>query len=52
MADIHKNVIAQSLVPAPDEIKLFLTDVDGTLTVAEGYSTLNNNDARLVEISY
>lgn len=27
-------------------------DVDGTLTIAEGYSSLNNSDARLVEISY
>ena len=32
MADLQNNAIAQSLVPAPDEIKLFLTDVDGTLT--------------------
>jgi N-acylneuraminate cytidylyltransferase len=32
MADLQNNVIAQSLVPAPSEIKLFLTDVDGTLT--------------------
>ena len=27
-------------------------DVDGTLTIAEGYATLNNSDARIVEVSY
>jgi len=27
-------------------------DVDGTLTIADGYTTLNNTDARLVEIAY
>ena len=27
-------------------------DVDGTLTIAEGYTTLNNTDERLLEIAY
>jgi len=27
-------------------------DVDGTLTIADGYTTLNNSDTRLVEIAY
>ena len=27
-------------------------DVDGTLTIAEGYTTLNNSDTRLLEIEY
>ena len=27
-------------------------DVDGNLTIAEGYTTLNNEDTRLIEVSY
>ena len=27
-------------------------DVDGTLTIASGYTSINNSDARLVEVVY
>ena len=32
MSDMSQDTISQNLVPSPGDIRLFLTDVDGTLT--------------------